>query len=143
LGHEAKWEYFRVMYERYCRTEGKSRSRILDEFCLTTAYNRKYAIRRLNGPPPEKQRVKRARGRKPRYGKPVITVLTAAWKAAGNSADGEFAHTLNLTDIHRGWTESRALLGKSEIAVRQALNEIQHIQLTRGRLYKKDDNAHI
>jgi len=44
---------------------------------------------------------------------------------SGNSAEGEFAHTLNLTDIHTGGTESRALLGKSEIAVPQALNEIQ------------------
>jgi transposase InsO family protein len=92
---------------------------------------------------------------------------------SGNSADGEFAHTLNLTDVHTGWTESRALLGKSEIAVQEALDEIQRglpfrlrgvdsdngsefinwhlkrwcdgqqIQLTRGRPYKKDDNAHI
>src|SRR5215831_4303472 len=92
---------------------------------------------------------------------------------SGDSADGEFAHTLNLTDIHTGWTESRALLGKSEIAVQEALHEIQRglpfrrlgvdsdngsefinwhlkrwcdgkqIQLTRGRPYKKDDNAHI
>ena len=82
-------------------------------------------------------------------------------------------HTLNLSDIHTGWTESRALLGKSEISVHEALNEIQRglpfrllgvdsdngsefinwhlkqwcdgkqIQLTRGRPYKKDDNAHI
>ena len=92
---------------------------------------------------------------------------------SGDSADGEFAHTLNLTDIHTGWTESRALLGKSEMAVQETLDEIQRglpfrllgvdsdngsefinwhlkrwcdgkqIQLTRGRPYKKDDNAHI
>ena len=92
---------------------------------------------------------------------------------SGNSAEGEFAHTLNRTDIHTGWTESRGLLGKSELAVQQALNEIQaglsfrllgvdcdsgsefinwhrkrwcdeqQVQLTRGRPDKKDDNAHI
>jgi hypothetical protein len=91
----------------------------------------------------------------------------------GNSGDGEFAHTLNLTDIHSGWTESRALLGKSQVAVQQGLDEIEkglpfrllgldsdngsefinwhlqrwceqkQIQLTRGRPYKKDDNAHV
>src|SRR5262249_62274587 len=44
---------------------------------------------------------------------------------SGDSADGEFAHTLNLTDIHTGWTESRALLGKSEMAVQGTLDEIQ------------------
>src|ERR1700680_2687133 len=28
---------------------------------------------------------------------------------SGNSGEGEFAHSLNLTDIHSGWTESRAV----------------------------------
>ena len=32
---------------------------------------------------------------------------------SGNSAEGEFAHTLNVTDIQTGWTESRALLGRA------------------------------
>src|ERR1700680_5128069 len=92
---------------------------------------------------------------------------------SGNSGDGEFVHSLNLTDIHTGWTESRALLGKSQVAVQEALDEIagvlpfrllgvdsdngsefinwhlkggcepKQIQLTRGRPYKKDDNAHV
>jgi transposase InsO family protein len=92
---------------------------------------------------------------------------------SGNSASGEFAHTLNVTDMHSTWTESRAVLGRGEEAVQRALNEIaeslpfallgvdsdngsefinwhlkswceqKHIQLTRGRPYKKDDNAHI
>ena len=91
----------------------------------------------------------------------------------GNSGKGEFAHSLNLTDIHSGWTGTRALLGKSQVAVQQALDEIvgvlpfrllgvdsdngsefinwhlkswceaNQIQLTRGRPYKKDDNAHV
>lgn len=92
---------------------------------------------------------------------------------SGNAASGEFAHTLNVTDIHTTWTESRAVLGRGEEAVQRALNRIagelpfrlrgvdsdngsefinwhlkrwceqQDIQLTRGRPYKKDDNAHI
>lgn len=266
MGKETKWEYLRVMYERYRKAERKVRGRLLDEFCVTTGYNRKYAIRLLNGPAPEKKRPRRVRGRKLRYGKEVMAVLTAVWEAAGypwsvrlkallprwmpwirkryrispkleqqllamsarqmdrrlqsrkteqkrkmygrtkpgallkhhipiktdswdvqgpgfaeidlvshsgNSAEGEFAHTLNLTDIYSGWTESQAILGKSEMAVQQALDAIQaglpfrllgldsdngsefinwhlkrwcdhkQIQLTRGRPYKKDDNAHI
>jgi len=92
---------------------------------------------------------------------------------SGNSASGEFAHSLNVTDMHTTWTESRAVLGRGEEAVQRALNEIsevlpfalrgvdsdngsefinwhlkrwcerKQIQLTRGRPYKKDDNAHI
>jgi hypothetical protein len=134
------------------------------------------------------QRRRRIYGRtKPGYLlKQHIPVKTDRWDVAtagftevdlvshsGNSASGEFAHTLNVTDIHTTWTESRAVLGRGEEAVQRALNEIatvlpfallgvdsdngsefinwhlkgwceqQHIQLTRGRPYKKDDNAHI
>ena len=91
----------------------------------------------------------------------------------GESGDGEFAHSLNLTDIHTTWVETRAVLGRGQHAVQQALEArrqtlpfrlqgidsdngsefinahlvryCQHhaIQFTRGRPYKKDDNAHI
>jgi transposase InsO family protein len=91
----------------------------------------------------------------------------------GESGDGEFAHSLNLTDIHTTWVETRAVLGRGQHAVQQALEAMrqtlpfrlqgidsdngsefinahlvrycQHhaIQFTRGRPYKKDDNAHI
>jgi integrase-like protein len=92
---------------------------------------------------------------------------------SGNSGAGDFAQSLNLTDIYTGWTETRALLGKGQVAVQQALEEIRsrlpfdllgldsdngsefinwhlrhwceenQIQLTRGRPYKKDDHAHV
>jgi hypothetical protein len=92
---------------------------------------------------------------------------------SGDSAAGDFCSSLNLTDIHAGWTETQAVLGKSPQAVTEALETIrparpfrlrgvdsdngsvlindhpyrycqaQGIQFTRGRPYKKDDNAHI
>src|SRR5574341_192495 len=91
----------------------------------------------------------------------------------GSLGDGEFVHSLNLTDIHTTWVETAAVLGKSQVAVQTALEELrqalpfalrgidsdngsefinrhlwdycqaQEIQFTRGRPYKKDDNAHI
>jgi len=91
----------------------------------------------------------------------------------GSFGDGEFVHSLNLTDIHTTWVETAAVLGKSQAAVQAALEELrarlpfrlrgidsdngsefinqhlweycqaQEIQFTRGRPYKKDDNAHI
>ncbi len=91
----------------------------------------------------------------------------------GSLGDGEFVHSLNLTDIHTTWVETAAVLGKSQAAVQAALEQLrqalpfrlqgidsdngsefinQHlwdycqaheIQFTRGRPYKKDDNAHI
>jgi hypothetical protein len=78
-----------------------------------------------------------------------------------------------VTDIHTTWVETAAVLGKSQVAVQTALEELrqalpfrlrgidsdngsefinqhlwdycqaQEIQFTRGRPYKKDDNAHI
>ena len=92
---------------------------------------------------------------------------------SGNSAAGEFLHSLNVTDIHTTWVESRAVMGKSQIGVLNAMQDIEqalpfqllgidsdngsefinyhlktfcdqnNIQFTRGRPYKKDDNAHI
>jgi hypothetical protein len=91
----------------------------------------------------------------------------------GSWGEGEFVHSLNLTDIHTTWVETAAVLGKSQVAVQQALEELrqalpfrlrgidsdngsefinnhlwdycqaQEIVFSRGRPYKKDDNAHI
>src|SRR6266566_3759973 len=44
---------------------------------------------------------------------------------SGNSAAGDFCYSLNLTDIHTGSTETQAVLGKSQEAVRGALETIR------------------
>jgi len=92
---------------------------------------------------------------------------------SGPNASGEFIFSLNLTDIHTGWCETRAIIGKGEAGVVAALDEIRSclpfalkaidsdngsefinyhllrycekhgIAFTRGRPNKKDDNAHI
>ncbi len=92
---------------------------------------------------------------------------------SGDCAEGLFAQTLDTTDIHTAWTEAVAILGKSQEAVCSAMDTIddafpfkilgldsdnggefindhlwrrcqdRRVQFTRGRPYKKDDNAHI
>jgi hypothetical protein len=92
---------------------------------------------------------------------------------SGHSGAGEFGHPLNVTDMHSGWRESRAILGRSPTAVLTAIQEVEpalpfalrgvdcdngsefihwnlqawgqgkNIQRTRGRPYQKDDNAPI
>jgi hypothetical protein len=92
---------------------------------------------------------------------------------SGDRADGDFAYTVNQTDIVTTWVETQAVLGKSQVRVQQALEAMRQrlpfallgidtdngseflnahlvqycrglaIQFTRGRPYKKDDNAHI
>ena len=256
MSRRARWEVLTAVYPRYRGAARGERGRILNEFCETTGYQRKYALRLLNGPPPGPQRPRRRR-RPATYGLAVIQALTAIWEAAGypwsvrlkallplwlpwarrrlrlsatvcqqlraisprqidrrlaatkrqlttrrygrtkpgtllkhhiplktdhwdvtvsgfteldlvahagHRADGEFAHSLNVTDIHTTWGETRVQTALEEI--RQALPfrlrgidsdngsefinnhlfrycQTQEIQFTRGRPYKKDDNAHI
>jgi len=92
---------------------------------------------------------------------------------SGNAADGEFIHSLNLTDVHTTWVETGAVLGKGAAGIERMLDALRaalpftlrgldsdngsefingnlydyclahEIQFTRGRPYKKDDNAHV
>ena len=55
---------------------------MLDEFCSNTGYNRKYAIRLLTGPHPEKS-PRRRRRRTASYGAGLIRLLAIVWEAAG------------------------------------------------------------
>ncbi len=266
MSGKSKWDYLKAIYYRYKKVSKPLRARILDEFCQVCGYNRKYAIRMLGGPAPQKPKVTARKDRRPTYGSKVITSLTTIWEAAGypcstrlkallplwlpwaikrltlsaqvqkqlltiipatidrrlkakkhqlkkrlygrtkpgtllkhhipiktdswdvktpgfteidlvshsgNSASGEFLHSLNVTDIHSTWVESRAVMGKGQIGVLNAMKDIEQalpfkllgidsdngsefinyhlktfcdqstIQFTRGRPYKKDDNAHI
>ncbi len=256
-------EYANAVRPRYTQASRTAKAQILDEFCATTRYHRKYAIALLTAPG---RPLARGRRRTPTYRPQTVTILAAVWEAAGypwsarlkallplwlpwakqhlpippqvdqqlrtispstidrrlegrkrrlkrrlygrtkpgtllkhhipiktdhwevtapgfteidlvshsgNSADGEFLQSLNLTDIHTGWSESAAVMGKSQTVVRAALEalrtalpfalrgvdsdngsefinnhlyrycEAREIQFTRGRAYKKDDNAHI
>jgi len=83
LGRQGKWEYFRVIYGRYCNADRKAKREMLNEFCLTTGYHRKYAIRILNGPPPGKRPDRPVRRRGLSYGHELLSILTSVWEAAG------------------------------------------------------------
>ena len=265
MGRQARWEYLCRIWPEYRKAGRKERGRLLDEVCRVTGYHRKYAVRRLNGAPPE-NRPPRRRLRGPSYSRAVDQGLRLVWEASnypwsvrlkallplwlpwlkkrlsisprlesqllgisprqidrrlkpykvrakrrlygktkpgtllkhqipikaerwevnqpgyteidlvshsGDRADGEFIHTLTVTDIHTGWTESQAVMGKSQAFVVEALEQIRlrlpfelrgidsdngsefinhhlhgycqalGIEFTRGRPYKKDDNAHV
>jgi hypothetical protein len=70
------------IHARYRQAGREEKGRILDEFCKVTGCNRKYAVRVLNGRPPEKRPPSR-RPRKPSYGPKVVSILAAVWRAAG------------------------------------------------------------
>ncbi len=266
MSPKSKRDMVRVVRPRYQKATREQKTRILDEFCATTGYHRKYAIGLLNSDE-RKPGAGRRRKRKPKYSAKTIKALTKIWKAAGypcsarlkallplwlpwakehipelsgkvekqlleissrqmdrrlssakraagrrmygrtkpgtllkhhipvktdnwdvdspgfaeidlvshsgNNGSGEFIHSLNLTDIHSGWVETKAVMGKGQTGVLDAIVEMRahipfglcgidsdngseflnhhlykycqehDIQFTRGRPYKKDDNAHI
>lgn len=265
MSRKSRWDYLNAIYARYQQADRATRRQILDEFCAICGYHRKYAIRLLNGAPPQRPKPG-CRKRAATYGPAVLAILVALWEAAGYpwstrlkaliplwlpwvrlrfaltphlehqllaisprtidyqlrlkkrslakklygrtkpgtllkhhipiktdhwdvttpgftevdlvshsgaAADGEFIHSLNQTDIHTTWVETRAVLGKGQERVQAALEEMRtalpfplvgidsdngsefindhlyrycrgrDIQFTRGRPYKKDDNAHI
>jgi hypothetical protein len=67
--------------ERYWAAGRRERGAMLDAFCLTTGYSRKYAISVLRGRQ-RKPRVLR-KPRRRRYGKPFQVALSVLWEAAG------------------------------------------------------------
>ena len=57
----AKEEYLRAVHARYRQATREAKGQILDEFCATTGYHRKSALRLLHGPPPGRTRPARRR----------------------------------------------------------------------------------
>lgn len=74
MSNESKQEYLRSIKERYKNSSKKEKQKILDEFCYTCGYNRKYAIRILNKKADKRDRKKRA-GRKKKYSSEEIRVF--------------------------------------------------------------------
>jgi hypothetical protein len=267
MGKRARWEYFKVMYSRYHKATRIVKQIILDEFCQVCRYNRKYAIRKLNGIHPDDIQNNKINCRRSKtYSNTALSIIEGVWEYAGypwsrrlkvilndwlpwikqrynitaeierqilsispsqidrrlknkkdkikkriygrtkpgtllkrqipirtdnfdvkkpgyeeidtishsgDSAEGDFAYTVNQTDICSTWTESRAVLGKGERGVIGALDEMRKVSpfpilaydpdngsefinwhlvrycaqnkigLTRSRPYKKDDQAYI
>jgi hypothetical protein len=74
-------EYVKAIQQRYHQASKEEKGRILAEFCGTCHYNRKYAIRLLNGAPPTKKIIRRLRA--PIYSNETIRVAESIWKYSG------------------------------------------------------------
>ena len=91
----------------------------------------------------------------------------------GMSTEGQYISTLTLTDVYSGWTENRALLNKAQRWVKEAVDDVKkklpfemkgldsdngselknaqllgwcqenHVEFTRSRPYKKNDNCFV
>lgn len=80
MSNQSKQEYLLAIRTRYSKSSKEEKQKILDEFCQTCGYNRKYAIRKLND---KKQKRKNKRsGRKPKYSsKSIERFIKRIWKA--------------------------------------------------------------
>jgi hypothetical protein len=96
MGGKSRWDYLKAIYSRYKKVSKPLRARILDEFCQVCGYNRKYAIRLLNGPAPQKPETTTRQGRRPTYGAKVIVSLTVIWEAAGYPCSARLKALLSL-----------------------------------------------
>ena len=81
MGTTTKYEYLKEIRPRYHKADKVQKKIILDEFCTTCNYNRKYAIRLLNTKQTTKIRANLSkRGRKKQYDEPLILkVLWHLW----------------------------------------------------------------
>ena len=83
MSHMSKQECIAALRERYLKAEKEEKRSILNEFCLTTGYHRKSAIRVMREPEIEefKRRVcKESRGRKSKYRDPeFVKALKGLW----------------------------------------------------------------
>jgi len=74
--------YLKAIMSRYKSCGKMAKAKVLDEFCMICNYNRKYAIRILNG---ELLPLRTTRGRKPIYEKSVIDHLKRFWLSGDQS----------------------------------------------------------
>lgn len=81
MSNESKQEYLVAIRRRYLSSSKKEKEKILDEFCITCNYHRKYAIRKLNEKEKKKANNKGKRGRKKKYNSPELKeFLITLWK---------------------------------------------------------------
>jgi hypothetical protein len=83
MSPRSKKEYTEAVHKRYKHASRSEKKVILDEFCATTGYHRKYAIILLKGFKRFSKPVRKKRGRKARYRKDeIIQPLKKIWLAA-------------------------------------------------------------
>jgi len=93
---KSKMEYLEAVYQRYHKADKDEKKTILDEFCRICKYNRKYAIRKLNGDPPATDRIPRRRQRGFLYSRECLHMAEIIWKASGHLCGQRLKEALPL-----------------------------------------------
>jgi hypothetical protein len=83
MSPRSKKEYTEAIHKRYKHASRSEKKLILDEFCATSGYHRKYAIMLLKGYKRFRKPIRKKRGPKPVYRKDeIIKPLKKIWLAA-------------------------------------------------------------
>lgn len=116
----SKKDYFLSVYKRYRESSRQAKRFILDEFCQNCAYNRKYAIRKLNKRLLRRSTKRRKPGPRSRYVHPDIQrPLREIWLAANMPCSKRLCAILPL------WIPSYQLeFGALEAWILKSLNQI-------------------
>lgn len=83
MARRSKYEYLRVMWQRYQGAERGERSALLDEVTRVCGYHRKYAMGLLGRSVPPRPPVRRVARRRPTYPEEVIQLVAQIWEASG------------------------------------------------------------
>jgi hypothetical protein len=136
MSQKSKWEYLKAIYARYRKASKELRALILNEFCQVCGYHRKYAIRLLNGPAPQKPSSVH-KTRSPSYPAKVISVLSVIWEAAGYPCSQRLKA---LVPVWLPWAQKRfslsAQLQKQLLSI--SPSTIDRRLKSKRRLLKKD-----
>jgi hypothetical protein len=81
MSQRSKRELAKELHPRHLKSSKKEKTRMLDEFVITTGYSRKYANHLLRKGPSRKH--KKKAGRKKKCQGEVIEVLEQVWEVCG------------------------------------------------------------
>src|SRR5437870_2656498 len=121
MSRSAKREALARIHGRYERAGRPHKTRILEEICATCGYHRNAALRLLNRPLPTTP---------PKRSDPPDTTRPGSVEAdtvahGDDSTEGDYVHSLTLTELYSGWTENRAVWNKSAAAVLAQLQALE------------------
>ncbi len=83
MARQSRYEYLRVMWQRYQTARGHERSAILDEVVQMCGYHCRHVIRVLSRRTPPRPPVRRVGRRRATYSAEIIERLAQIWEVSG------------------------------------------------------------
>lgn len=124
MGKKSRKEYLESIRERYRKAGKKEKTIILGEFCAVCDYNRKYAVRLLNGRP---RKEKRRSGPRRTYDPAVVALLQRFWLASEQPCSRRMVKIIELWLPHY-----EVLYGPVAVELKEKLSAMSHATIDRA-----------